>query len=331
MNTRSVRNLLIGLCVAASAVYMLGPWIWLCFGRRAPTYRVTFDVGDGGRTIYFTDWNGAANSIDVDSKEVTELALSSEPVSSIRISRNGESLAVSTEPKDPRRHPEVIVAKRNSAQSWEMHHQFRGKYPCFSRDGESVYYCRSARSLVAGGFSGVLWSDTTLWKFDLATQSEKEISGQVYSVISDIEHDVTRSRLVFSGTPIEPEASFRSHLFELDLKSGKIRQLSECQEDCTCGSEPSLSEDGKILAYISDRDVPYRYKVILENLENQELQVFGPKEINHYSTLPRLFGDECYVLNAESFTMNAQPRFRLIAFDRVGKWREIVGQELLSP
>lgn len=332
MQSATIRNLLIAVCALTAATYTLGPWIWLCFGRLSPTYRVTFDVSDNGRVVYFTDWNGKAGAIDLETKHVSEINLCGEPVSAIRISRDGKRLTLSTEPKDETQHPEVIVALRTAQGEWAIEHRFRGMYPCFSHDGDQVFYCRSARSVVAGAFNGVLWSDTTLWKYDLTTKKETEISSQAFRVIDDIEHDATQSRLIFSAEPIDPNAPIRSNLFDLSLKTNQITQLTNCPKDCTCGSAPSISEDGKTLAYISDRDEPYRYKVIIENLKEQTKDVFDPSDIRDpYSTLPRIVGKDCYVLNAESFTANAQPRFRLIAFDRQGNWRVLVGQELLSP
>lgn len=190
-------------------------------------------------------------------------------------------------------------------------------FPRFSRDGTKIIFCRAnkRRPYSMGGYT---WDDYDIYIIDVNGENLKQITKQKFGIAISPNFTDNEKQIIFSGSMRGSNGS-KLYLVDITNSESNIREIGD-------GSEPMLSRNGKMIAFISDRKIKYEYQVWTSDTNNKQREEIT--SFRAYKTSP-VFKQDDYILFLSDTTGHSQPELWQVGIDGINS-KKVADSELFS-
>jgi dipeptidyl aminopeptidase/acylaminoacyl peptidase len=206
---------------------------------------------------------GEICTIGVDGQQLMSLTQTDYYVGDSSLSFDGEKLAFVAEPDHSA--PAIHMMDLNTRQITPITRPaYRDRSPVFSPDGQWLAFTRHMSS-----DADAMWSEE-LFIIRVDGTGERRLTANTVSE-SPVAFSGDKRHLYFIG--VDADLLSREHrvsydLYRIDIESGDVELLLPLK---LRGGPVAMSQDGKYLAYVDDKDEPFAYEVFLHDLETSEV------------------------------------------------------------
>lgn len=311
-------KLLIGLAISgcllvAGTVTVLIGWMFLSRGG-VEHHNVAFDISPAGRTIVFSAADDDLYLFDIASRKVTRLTRTGQTESSPAFSPDGRFMAYSTGPGE---HAGNAIHLRSVDGAEDRQVTLGGATfdtsPAFSPDGKRIVFSRAARHRPYS-MGGWTWDDWDVWVVDTTGTNLRQVTRQKYYGAGSPKFTGNGRSVIYSAEMNRAGSDLDNALWTVHAAGRQDPTLlmpdarKPGRTYGSWGSEPDVSRDGRLVAFISDRTEPFAYDVCVAGTDGSNARPLGITRIGRYNQQPRFMPDGRSLLYLAGRESNAGSR-----------------------
>lgn len=296
-----------------------------CFtaaSNRVEHANVAIDVSPDGKNVVFSSADGDLFLLDLARQNVRRLTNTAAKETSPVFSPDGQSLVYATDNEgstgtfifvrtlDGER---VQQLTRDSAVSDSL--------PCYSPDGSQIVFARAHlhRPYSMGGWT---WDEWDVYVMNADGGNLRRLTQKKHYGINKVLFSRDGQTVFYSAETDRGASDSTVTVLELSVDDPVSPTLvtskpKSAGKHYAWASDPALSSDGKHFVFISDRDTPYHYDLILMDRQNGNSRALAATQISRYNQDPVITADGKKILFLAGTEWNAssRPIFSLWSMD----------------
>ena len=312
------------MIVAAIGAISLGAGMisWYLLNRSASTKsnighgQIAFDISPSGDTVVFSAGDGDIYALDLQTHGVLKVTDTNEMETTPRFHPKGVGIVFAREM--PEKDGSSIFASAmdgaNARQLTRDPYVFDSS-PAYSADGSKIVFARAHRHRPYS-LGGETWDKWDIYLLMNSDGSElQRITRQDYYILQSPNFSIDGQRVVYSASAIQSSAGDTlSTLFEVGTSGREPPNIAPNDEPmlgrhAIWAAEPRLSADGSRIAFISDRQSPFHYDILISSPDGARPVAIGvAKTVSKYNQSPVFSADGQGILFLASRTFGAGNR-----------------------
>jgi TolB protein len=272
---------------------------------------VTFTVSPDGQHVVFSAADGDLYLLSLNERRVTRLTETQSRESSPSFPPDGKEILYSSSIQG-REGTCIFLRTLNGKQTRQLTDdpEVSDTQPSFSRDGERIAFARAYRHRPYS-MGGWTWDHVDLCVMNRDGTNLRRITKRNYYQLDApcfIEGDKT---LLFAATGYEEVSTMDLYSTPSDGTQGPKLLGTPPPPGARSGawaSGPSVSADGKQIAFVSDRENSYKYDILLMKLRTTDARSLGMTTVSRYNQQPIFLPDGKSILFLAGTESNASNR-----------------------
>lgn len=298
---------------------------------------VAFDVSPDGTQVVFSSAGGDLFLLDRAKQNVRQLTNTAAEETSPVFSPDGQSLVYAA--KDENSTGKCIFVRTldgHRVQQLTRESDFAETLPSYSPDGSKIAFARAHlhRPYSMGGWT---WDNWDICVMESDGNNLRRITNKKHYNINKVLFSRNGQTIFYSAETARNTLDSTVTIFAVSADDPVMPTLvtkpkSTTKHD-TWASDLALSPDGKYFVFISDRDIPFQYDLILMDRQNGEPRSLGATRISQFNQNPVITADgtEILFLAGTEWNSSSRPIFSLWSMKMNGSnAKQIANSELFT-
>ena len=306
-------------------------------GNQVEHGKVAFDVSADGERVVFSAADGDLYVLHLKSSKVTRLTQTDDTETTPSFSPDGSAVVyAASKPGSDRLSLFIRAVDGKRVVQLTNDPQKSDQMPSYSRDGAHIAFARAHRHR-AYSMGGWTWDNWDVYVIRSDGSDLRRITNDSYYEAGSPRLSANGKRVIYSATRNgENDLSTAVFSADLDGKTAPYPLLSLPSGTTRIGawaSDPALSRDSQLIAFISDRAKPFHYDVLLANSDGTNLQPLGVAAVSRYNRNPVFIpgGESIAFLAATEWNAHSHPIFGLWRIDtKSRRTQQIAGSGLFT-
>lgn len=249
---------------------------------------VAFDLSPDDRSIAFTAAGGDLFLLDLEAQNVRQLTTTGRVATSPAFSPDGQTIIYAGD--DDEGSGMALFACSLDGQRVERLTRSSGvsdSLPRYSPDGSRIVFARAHRHRPYS-MGGWTWDDYDLYVMDADGKNQRRLTERKHYWISGVAVSGDRKTAFYSAETERNSPDLTVTVFKVPL-DGSLRPRplttppGASRPPYAWATDPALSPDGAQLAFISDRDEPFHYDVLLMDMQTREARSLGATAVSGHN------------------------------------------------
>jgi Tol biopolymer transport system component/predicted Ser/Thr protein kinase len=270
---------------------------------------VAFDVSPDGETIVFSAADGDLYLLHLPTSRVSRLTAGEDRKSTPAFSPDGKAVAYAAGPKDSR--AQSLYVRSIDGKKVRRLTDAAGvsdRVPAFSPDGSQVVFARAHRQR-PHGMGGWTWDQWDVCVIGSDGSGLCRVTRESYYSLDSVYFSRAGKEVLYSATVPRGDGKLVTLALEIDVAGAKPpRALSgdpPLGEFAVWAGHPRPTPDGKRAVVVSDRAQPYRYDLLVVDLDGAKPSPLGVTAVGPYNQQPLVTPDGKGVLFLAGVEKNA--------------------------
>ena len=287
---------------------------------------VAFDVSPDGKNVCFSSAGGDLFLLDLDTLKVRRLTNTSTKETRPVFSPDNESIVYAADTEDSK--GTFIFARSidgDRVKQLTRDPDVSDSLPRYSPDGAQIVFARAHRHRPYS-MGGWTWDDWDVYVMDAGGGNLRRVTQKKHYGINKVLFSRDGQSVIYSAETDRGSSDSVVSVFEASV-DGAASPTSVTSRPKSAGkhyawaSDPGLSADGRYFVFISDRDAPYHYDLVLMDRQNGNSRSLATTQISRYNQHPVFTPDGKRILFLAGTEWNAssRPIFSLWSVDTDGK------------
>jgi len=285
-----------------------------CFapqGSEVEHDNVTFAVSPDGQNVVFSAADGDLYLLSLSVPRVSRLTQTEGKESEPAFSPDGKAIIyAATVPGTKGSCLFIRTLDGKQVRQLTNDHLVTDSMPCFSLDGKLVSFVRAQRHRPYS-MGGWTWDNFDVYVMSLNGTNQRRVTRHNFYQAAHPCFIANGTAILFSADGDYPDS--RTYLFTVPTDGTqppkRLTTTPKSQDQCAVwGSNPSLSPDGKQIAFISDRADPFQYDVLTMSPDGTDTRPLGVTRISRYNQTPVFLPDGKSILFLAGTEWNAHSR-----------------------
>lgn len=287
---------------------------------------VAFDVSPDGKNVVFSSAGGDLFLLDIDTQNLRRLTSSTTKESCPAFSPDNKSIVYAADTEGSK--GTFIFARSidgEDVQQLTTNPDVSDSLPRYSPDGKQIVFARAHRHRPYS-MGGWTWDDWDVYVMDAAGGNLRRVTRKKHYGINKVLFSRDGQTVFYSAETDRGASDLVVSVFEASVDGAAsptpvTSRPKSAGKHYAWASNPGLSADGKYFVFISDRDEPFRYDLVLMDRQNGNSRSLKATQISRFNQHPVFTPDGKRILFLAGTEWNAgsRPIFSLWSVDTDGK------------
>jgi Tol biopolymer transport system component len=287
---------------------------------------VAFDISPIGEQIVFASAEGDLFLLELNTRKVIRLTETADIESSPAFSPDGKTIVYAAD-STALGGSHIFHVSVDGAHREQLTNNtgVADRMPKYSRDGTRIAFARAhqRRRYSMGDWT---WDKWDVCVMDVDGSDVHRLTHRNYYGINGVEFAPDGNSINFSAENNRAASNAVLNVFDVAVEGSEppktaVPQPSSAGKYAAWASEPDCSPDAKRMVVISDRESPYKYDMVLIDLESSNANPLNATTVSRYNHNPVFAPDgrRILFLAARKWNPESRPIFSLWSLDIDGK------------